>query len=66
VLPELQNLYLTENDWEDESEERDIELLIAVGQNFNHNVTIHRLPYQSPYRDWNELDRDWSYAYRDF
>jgi hypothetical protein len=55
VLPELQNLYLTDGAWSDEPEEQAIELLIAAGQNFDHNVTVHRLPYH----DWCELDRDW-------
>ncbi|KAH9971519.1 hypothetical protein BGW80DRAFT_443331 [Lactifluus volemus] len=53
VLPELQNLYLTDRGRRDEPEERAIELLIAASQNTDHNVTVHRLPY----RDWCELDR---------
>ena len=64
VLPELQNLYLTDRIWRDEFEEQAIEQLIApTGQNSNHNVTVHRLPYC----DWSELVRDWSEnPYRDW
>ncbi|KAH9971526.1 hypothetical protein BGW80DRAFT_443498 [Lactifluus volemus] len=54
VLPELQNLYLTDRSWRDELEERAIELLIAACQNSDNNVTVHRLPYC----DWHELGRD--------
>jgi hypothetical protein len=46
VLPELQNLYLTDRDWRDELEEQAIELFIAAGQNSDHSVTVHRLPYR--------------------
>jgi hypothetical protein len=45
VLPELQNLYLTDKCWRDELEEQDIELFIPAGQNADHSVTVHRLPY---------------------
>jgi F-box-like len=61
VLPELQDLYLTDGARRDEPEEQAIELLIAAGQNFDHNVTVHRLPYHA----WYELDRDWrQFPYR--
>ncbi|KAH9972656.1 hypothetical protein BGW80DRAFT_362873 [Lactifluus volemus] len=46
VLPELQNLYLTDTCWRDELEEQDIELFIAAGQNSDHSVTVHSLPYR--------------------
>ncbi|KAH9971511.1 hypothetical protein BGW80DRAFT_1253255 [Lactifluus volemus] len=50
VLPELQNLYLTDRGWRDDPQERATELLIAAGQNSDHNVTVHLLPY----RGWSE------------
>ncbi|KAH9971487.1 hypothetical protein BGW80DRAFT_1460453 [Lactifluus volemus] len=49
VFPELQNLYLTDRGWKDDKE-RATELLVAAGQNSDHNVTVHLLPY----RGWSE------------